>query len=570
MDPMDELRDTFFEECAELLEELEAGLLLMNDGGADGETVNAVFRAVHSIKGGAGAFALSDLVAFAHKFETTLDEVRADRLEATGPVMAVLLRAGDMLADLVRAARDGSVADLDASEALIAELAAIAGLEDPPEDGPTAAEQIGFAPAMIDLDMFAGDDAEEESEETEPAPAQATPEDGCPERFQIRFVPAPALYTNGNEPAMLFRALATLGPLAVSCDTRRLPQIENIAAEGAYLVWTLTLETEAGAEAVAEVFEFVEDDCELEITPLEPRTGPSADAGWSDVAPAPMEPATPEVAAPGAARPAPLPIPGPASPVASAEAPPGPAPAAEAPAPPRIEPTAKPAAREAAAQKPTVRVDLERVDRLINLVGEMVINQAMLAQAVEDAGLTSSSTVSTGFDEIRQLTRDVQESVMAIRAQPVKSLFQRMSRIVREAATATGKTVRLVTEGETTEVDKTVIERLADPLTHMIRNAVDHGLETPDRRRAAGKGAEGTVHLSAAHRSGRVIIEVTDDGAGINRDRVLGIAVEKGLVSADAQLSENEIDNLLFMPGFSTAKEVSDLSGRGVGMDVVK
>ncbi|MEO0864239.1 MAG: chemotaxis protein CheA, partial [Pseudomonadota bacterium] len=174
------------------------------------------------------------------------------------------------------------------------------------------------------------------------------------------------------------------------------------------------------------------------------------------------------------------------------------------------------------------------------------------------------------LEEFQRLTRDIQDSVMMIRAQPVKSLFQRMSRIVREASGAVGKDVRLVTEGENTEVDKTVIERLADPLTHMIRNCVDHGLEKSDDRIAAGKPPQGVVRLSAAHRSGRVVIEVSDDGAGINRPRVLQIAIEKGLIPAESNLSDTEIDNLLFLPGFSTAGTVSDLSGRGVGMDVVR
>jgi two-component system chemotaxis sensor kinase CheA len=239
------------------------------------------------------------------------------------------------------------------------------------------------------------------------------------------------------------------------------------------------------------------------------------------------------------------------------------------------------AAAEAAAQKPeqagagglsqaTIRVDLDRVDRLINLVGELVINQAMLAQRVQEAGLVRASGVATGLDELEQLTREIQDSVMAIRAQPVKSVFQRMPRLVREVAAMTGKLVRLVTEGENTEVDKTVIERLADPLTHMIRNAIDHGLETPEARAAAGKPEEGLVHLSAAHRSGRIVIEVSDDGAGIDRARVKALAARKGLIPADAALTDDEIDNLIFLPGFSTASTVSDISGRGVGMDVVR
>jgi two-component system chemotaxis sensor kinase CheA len=218
----------------------------------------------------------------------------------------------------------------------------------------------------------------------------------------------------------------------------------------------------------------------------------------------------------------------------------------------------------------TVRVDLDRIERLVNLVGELVINQAMLSQSVAEAGVATDGKIASGLDEFLQLTRDIQDGVMMIRAQPVKSLFQRLSRIVRESSDAAGKSARLVTEGEATEIDKTMIERLSDPLTHMIRNAVDHGLESPDKRAALGKPAEGTVTVSAGHRSGRVVIEVRDDGAGINRPKVQAIAEERGLIPPGLTLSEAEIDSLLFLPGFSTAGQISKLSGRGVGMDVVK
>jgi two-component system, chemotaxis family, sensor kinase CheA len=243
----------------------------------------------------------------------------------------------------------------------------------------------------------------------------------------------------------------------------------------------------------------------------------------------------------------------------------------------------KPAAPAAAApaQKATpvevpgpgqsvIRVDPERIDRLIDLVGELVINQAMLAQRVGEYGIAPSSNLAMGLDELEQLTREIQDSVMAIRAQPVKSVFQRMPRLVREVANMTGKQARLVMDGENTEVDKTVIERLSDPITHMLRNAIDHGLESPEERKAAGKNPEGVVRLAALHRSGRIVIEVSDDGKGINRERVFGIAVKKGLISPDLQLTDEEIDNLIFLPGFSTAEKISDVSGRGVGMDVVK
>jgi two-component system chemotaxis sensor kinase CheA len=218
----------------------------------------------------------------------------------------------------------------------------------------------------------------------------------------------------------------------------------------------------------------------------------------------------------------------------------------------------------------TIRVDLDRVDRLINVVGELVIQQAMLSQRVLESGLARSSGIALGMEDLELLTREIQDSVMAIRAQPVKSVFQRMPRLVREVADMTAKQVRLITAGEDTEVDKTVVERLAEPITHMLRNAIDHGLEMPDERLAAGKPAEGTVRLAALHRSGRIVIEISDDGRGINRERVRKIAVDKALIAPDAALTDEQIDNLIFAPGFSTAAVVSDISGRGVGMDVVK
>jgi two-component system chemotaxis sensor kinase CheA len=218
----------------------------------------------------------------------------------------------------------------------------------------------------------------------------------------------------------------------------------------------------------------------------------------------------------------------------------------------------------------SIRVDLDRIDKLINVVGELVIQQAMLAQSVAECGVTASSAVKVGLEDLEQLSREIQDSVMAIRAQPVKSVFQRMPRLVREVADMTGKHVRLITEGEGTEVDKTVVDRLAEPITHMIRNAIDHGLEDVDGRLAAGKPKEGIIRLAALHRSGRIVIEVSDDGRGINRERVRKIAVDRGLIAADANLSNEETDNLIFLPGFSTADTVSDISGRGVGMDVVR
>ncbi len=334
-----------------------------------------------------------------------------------------------------------------------------------------------------------------------------------------------------------------------------MPPLDALDPEGAYLAWRVELTTAEDEAAIHELFEFVVDDCELEI--VVDRAGAAA---APEAERAGRQPRRARRPSPPRAF---------ASPIAAAPAEPIEAVAAATAAEPEKAKTeaAKP---DAAASAPTIRVDLERVDRLINLVGELVINQAMLSQRVLEAGLARSSSVAAGLGALEQLTREIQESVMAIRAQPVKPLFQRMSRIVRELADATGKIVRLRTEGEATEVDRTVIERLADPLTHMIRNAVDHGVERPEVREAAGKPAQGEVKLSAAHRSGRIVIEVSDDGAGINRQRVREIAIKKELIAPDAQLTDGEIDNLLFMPGFSTAQTISNISGRGVGMDVVK
>ncbi len=549
MDPMESIKQTFFQECEDLLLELEEGLLALNEGAGDDDTVNAVFRAVHSIKGGAGAFGFDNLVEFAHTFETTLDEVRAGRLAAEGECLSVLLRSSDILADLVVEARDGAPADQSARDEVIARLRHYVG-EDAGAPATSASsapvdadDDIDFQPMTLDLDDFdeAGDS-----------------EDGAA-GFEIKFRARPELYVHANEPALLFRALSDLGDIDVTMDASDLPPLDEMDAQGGYLAWTIQLITDETEDAVREVFEFVDGDCELNIRALDDS---ETNAGIDDVAPsAAVEDSVTE--------PASAPVELTAEPVVDVEdeisAPVEAAAAVAAAAPSREN-----AARGGSAVQATVRVDLDRVDRLINLVGELVINQAMISQNVIEAGMAGNSTLAIGLEEFGQLTREIQESVMAIRAQPVKPLFQRMSRIVREAAAATGKSVRLKTEGEMTEVDKTVIERLADPLTHMIRNAVDHGLEGPEKRVESGKSEEGTVRLIAAHRSGRVIIEVIDDGAGINRDRVRQIAVDKGLIDPEARLTDFETDNLIFLPGFSTASTISNLSGRGVGMDVVR
>jgi two-component system chemotaxis sensor kinase CheA len=585
---MNEIKEIFFQECEEQLAELESGLLKMNDGETDSETVNAVFRAVHSIKGGAGAFGLDDLVAFAHVFETTLDCVRSNKLDPGPDVMKVMLKSADVLADLTNAARDGGSIDPSRTTGLVRDLEALAngesiggGHAEPaakaaapkaaPAPKPAAAAPVaaapakpaptddsGFQPIPFSFDEFGS--------EEEPAMALPT--------YEVNFKPRSELYTKGNDAALLLRDLRRVGDMSIHCDMSALPTLDKLEPEGAYFAWKIWIKTEKGEDAIRQVFEFAEWDCELEVKRLDdaeveeqasdeelPMQPVPFDLAMLDDEPAVssddhLADADTVMAAVQAQELAAAP--------AAAEKPAARAEKKEAPA------AAAKQGGDAGGAAPTIRVDLDRVDRLINLVGELVINQAMLAQSVIENDSTGTQGINMGLDELQQLTREIQDSVMAIRAQPVKPVFQRMSRIVREVADMVGKSVRLVTEGENTEVDKTVIDKLAEPLTHMIRNSVDHGIESPEKRAALGKPAEGTVRLTAKHRSGRIVIELADDGAGINRERVRQKAIDNDLIPADANLSDEEIDNLIFAPGFSTAEKITDVSGRGVGMDVVK
>ncbi|CAD7055086.1 chemotaxis protein CheA [Pseudorhizobium endolithicum] len=565
---MNEIKEIFFQECEEQLAELESGLLKLNDGDRDPETVNAVFRAVHSIKGGAGAFGLDDLVAFAHVFETTLDCVRSNRLEPTQDVLKVMLKSADVLADLTNAARDGGYVDEARSRSLVKELEALANGEVPAPAAkasdpvlapaaPAPTDDGGFQPIPFSFDSF---------DEGEAA------EDG--QTYEISFRPRRELYTKGNEAALLLRDLSRIGEMSINCDAGSLPEFDKMDPEEAYFGWTIQLTTAKSEDDIRAVFEFAEWDCDLEIKAQEasatddelPMIPVPFDLAALDEGDAASEAAPPANAAASevvAAAETATSVSKMAAAAARVEKKEAAAASASATA------AAQNAAAAAAAGQ-TIRVDLDRVDRLINLVGELVINQAMLSQSVIENDTTGTSSINMGLEELQQLTREIQDSVMAIRAQPVKPVFQRMSRIVREVADMVGKSIRLVTEGENTEVDKTVIDKLAEPLTHMIRNAVDHGIETPEKREAAGKDPEGTIKLTAKHRSGRIVIELVDDGAGINRERVRQKAIDNDLIAADANLTDEEIDNLIFAPGFSTADKISDISGRGVGMDVVK
>ncbi|HEX4895681.1 MAG TPA: chemotaxis protein CheA [Solimonas sp.] len=496
---------TFFEESFEGLDAMEAALLRMSSGPSDAETINTIFRAAHSIKGGAATFGFSEVAGFTHVLETLLDLMRSGRHEATPADIDCLLRSGDALRSLLTAARDGGQPDRDGIAALKAEL------ESRLKGG-------GETPSA-------------------PAPAQASaPAAPAARGWRVRFIPKPELFASGNDPVRILRELTQLGRCEVHCDSERLPGLRIAHPEVCYLAWTIELHGDCPREAVAEVFAWVEDDCELHIDALEAAV---------EVAVTATETRAPELKLIEGGKPA------------------TPAAAATAPAP-GVDRRA-----ETRGDGSSIRVATEKIDALINLVGELVITQAMLQQ--QSAGLdpVQFERLLAGLSALNRNTRSIQEAVMATRMLPVDFVFSRFPRMVRDLAAKLGKQVRLATSGEQTEIDKGVIERIADPLTHLVRNAIDHGLELPEVRAASGKDPIGTLRLAASHQGGHIVVEVSDDGRGLDRRRILAKAAERGLPCSES-MADGEVWQLIFAPGFSTAAEVTDVSGRGVGMDVVK
>ncbi len=569
------IQDMFFQECADGLGQAEEGLLALQSGTGDDETVNTIFRAVHSIKGGSGAFAFTALQNFTHHFETLLDQVRSGDLAVTPRLVTSMLTAFDVLADHVAAARGEGTTPDDAG--VLAQLQAISS--GTAGDAPELAEQAPTPDGLdFNLDAMIGaiEDTMTPVEDWEKGDDEEPAEAATAGRRFLTVRPLDGALANGGEPMLLIRELIDFGASIEAVDCSALPSIDTFEPSRSYIAWRMALPSSISREEVEEIFEFVSDCCRLEFdeataaAPALPDTqaietlAEVCQAEVVDVAPLPV-PAAPLATAP---EPTLSPVPE-AQPVsAPVDAVAAPVVTADAPVPVAIE-SKQPAEAPVTAQggiTPTIRVDLEKLDRLVNLVGELVITQSMLAQRLLDCGLSNI----TELLDLDHLTRELQDSAMSIRAQPIRSVFGRVPRIVRECQASTGKLVNLQIDGEATELDKTVVERIGEPLTHLIRNAVDHGLETPEERLAAGKSEAGHIRLLAEHRSGKVLISVTDDGRGINREKVLAKAIQRGLVSPDAKLSNEEIDNLIFAPGFSTADTVSNISGRGVGMDVVR
>lgn len=487
---------TFFEESREGLDAMEAGLLSLEQGSRDPEVINSVFRAAHSIKGGAGTFGFEAMAGLTHVLETLLDELRSGKREVELQAIDVILESVDVLRALLREAEHGTPADPVAVKAMHDRL-----------------QQAMTATASVQATAM-------------PASGQAAE----PEAWQIGFTPAPSLFMSGNDPLRIIRELEHLGPLQVACRSGRLPGFSDLDPLEAYLAWDLGLIAKVPRSAIEEAFAWVVDDCELEIREAQ--------------APNPAgEPAPVLVQAPGSASSAP----------AAATV------AANAPA-------AAAAAQEA---ETSIRVSVDKVDALINLVGELVITQAMLKQISGGIDPAHAEQLFAGLDLLERNTRDLQEAVIGVRMLPVDAVFRRFPRLVRDLSTRLGKQVRLRTVGESTELDKGLIEKIADPLVHLVRNSIDHGLELPEVRRAAGKDETGTITLAASHQGGHIVVEVSDDGRGLNRGKILEKARERGIAVPDNP-TDAQVWDLVFAPGFSTAEEITDLSGRGVGMDVVR
>jgi two-component system, chemotaxis family, sensor kinase CheA len=518
LDPeMAEIVKVFFQESREGLDAMESGLLGLG-ATADTENINTIFRAAHSIKGGSATFGFAEVAAFTHGVETLLDEMRNGVRPVTSEAVQTLLQACDCMREMIAATEAEQPLDQGRIATLNSDITQILG--ERPNEAP--------APAAI---------------ASHPAAAPAAGSASAAEQstgWRIVFEPVAELLRVRNEPARMFAELQRLGTFAAQADASRLPALDALDPESCYLSWTLEVSGQIPRSKLDEIFDWVDSHCRLEFTPT----------GRSAALPAAVQ-AAPQAVAPSAA------------PSAEAKA----APAAEAER--SVAPVSAPV-QKAAAESGSIRVATEKVDGIINLVGELLITQSMLSGFADGIEPDDLDRLRQGLSQLARNTRELQESVMQIRMLPISFAFNRFPRIVHDLSRKLSKKVELKLSGEGTELDKTVLEKISDPLVHLVRNALDHGLEIPDRRLAAGKQETGTLELAAFHEGGNIIIEVRDDGAGLNKTKILQKARERGLVAADQELTDEQIDNLIFMPGFSTADQISDVSGRGVGMDVVR
>ena len=514
---LSQFHETFLEESFEGLDVMETSLLAMDEGDEDAETVNTIFRSAHSIKGGSATFGFENVAGFTHVLETLLDQVRSDEREADQIIINTLLESVDCVREMLTAERDK-----------------------------TDYDEVHVKDVQSRLEKILGNDDSAEQQEAGANNAEEIQTSG----WIIIFKPHLNMIQTGNDPVRILRELESLGSMQVKSDLRNLPELVEMSAEDCYMSWTITMGGDIDKKQIEEVFDWVMDDCELDISPLshaeENTTEVSVSGNNQDDPVAEILQKTEikqEVSASQTKT--------------------------EVSAERATKPAAKKAAK-ASTEASSIRVGIDKIDELINMVGELVITQSMLGQLGENFDMSKLDSLRDGLAQLESHTRELQESVMRVRMLPISFAFNRFPRLVHDLSSKLGKKIRLELSGESTELDKTVMEKIGDPLVHLVRNSLDHGIESPEVRRAAGKSEEGVIHLNAYHKGGTIIIEINDDGAGLDKERIRNKAIENGLISEDEQLPDEKIYDLIFQPGFSTAEVVSDVSGRGVGMDVVR
>ncbi|GAB7025048.1 chemotaxis protein CheW [Geotalea toluenoxydans] len=501
---------TFFEECSEHLAEIERILLSLDLNRPDEEELNALFRSAHTIKGSAGIFGFEDMTSVTHLLESLLDRIRGHEMLLTASMVDLFLKAKDAIAVQLAGHRDGERVDLQFIEEVCCSLR-----------------------HLTEQDALPSPSTKEDS----PA-VQAQAEDGKMQSpFELRFSPDTDLFMRGARLDYLFDELGELGELTAQAIIADAPPVEQLDPEHCHTRWQLRLAGTCNDMEIRDVFEFVADDDQLNI-----RRVQSAEIGND--------------------RPEPQPVTASGSRTAAETQPFG------RRAYDKDETAPGAFGRRGGEAESSIRVGVAKVDQLINQVGELVITQALLDQMGGQLDPVLFENLHRGLLQLERNTRDLQQSVMSIRLVPISIVFNRFPRLVRELATKLGKLVELKMVGETTELDKGLVEKIADPLTHLVRNALDHALEVPELRLAAGKAPTGSVILQASQVGGRIVIDVIDDGDGLNREKILMKAAERGIAAADT-MSDEEVWQLIFAPGFSTAEAVTDISGRGVGMDVV-
>ncbi len=523
---LEEFRAIFLDECLENIELLESGLMRMGEGDSDLDTVNEVFRAAHSIKGGASTFGFNPMAELTHHMETLLDEMRAERRPVVEEDVDLLLNALDLLQTILTAGGDDDSDHPDRASVQVKLEKSVANTGDISNDSDAAATK--------DVNTEVIDDA----------PTAIS-------KLLIQFLPKPEFYKRGNDPLLLIREIARISSVESLRVSSRCSDWAAFDPSESFLEWVIQVSNVEKAD-ILEIFEWVDTDCDLSVEEIPTEALPI------DKAQAPLNV---EVSGLEADK---------SKDVNAKDA------NTKESTPVTAQPTQNDSSK--AAKKPakpnqetsSIRIATDKIDHLINLVGELVITQSMLSRVSDSIDDIDRDSLRERVTDLEHNTRDLQESVMQVRMLPISSAFSRLPRLVRDLSKKLDKKVDLQLEGETTELDKTVLERMIDPLVHLVRNGLDHGLETTEERIAAGKSEVGILKLSARQASGSVVIEIKDDGKGINPERILTLARERGIVGEDEELSLEQINQLIFAPGFSTAEEVSDVSGRGVGMDVVR